>query len=60
MEILDNLVWRSLTTDARRFAQGGGLARRFDPEVAGFVGVEDSRRSVRGPTCGDSSVQARS
>jgi ribosomal protein S18 acetylase RimI-like enzyme len=38
-EILDNLVWRSLTSTHSRFAQGTGLARRFDPEVAGFVAV---------------------
>ena len=40
VEILDNLVWRSLTSTHSRFAQGAGLARRFDPEVAGFVAVK--------------------
>ena len=40
VEILDNLVWRSLTSTHARFAQGTGLARRFDPDVAGFVAVQ--------------------
>jgi len=40
VEVLDNLVWRSLTSTHARFAQGTGLARRFDPDVAGFVAVK--------------------
>ena len=40
--ILDALVWQSLTTTHARFAEGGALARRFDPEVAGFVAIADS------------------
>jgi len=40
VETLDNLVWHSLTSTHTRFAQGGGLARRFDPEVAGFVAIK--------------------
>ena len=39
--ILDTLIWQSLTTHHARFAEGGDLARRFDPEVAGFVAIAD-------------------
>jgi len=42
VETLDNLVWRSLASTHSRFAQGTGLARRFDPDVAGFVAVKES------------------
>ena len=42
VETLDNLVWRSLASTHSRFAQGTGLARRFDPDVAGFVAVKQS------------------
>ena len=40
VEVLDNLVWSSLNSTHARFAEGAGLARRFDPDVAGFVGAE--------------------
>src|SRR6187431_360890 len=39
--VLDALVWQSLTTTHARFAEGGDLARRYDPEVAGFVAIAD-------------------
>ena len=39
VEVLDNLVWSSLNSTHARFAEGAGLARRFDPDVAGFVGL---------------------
>ncbi len=41
-DVLDNLVWHSLTSTHSKFAQGAGLARRFDPDVAGFVAVKQS------------------
>jgi ribosomal protein S18 acetylase RimI-like enzyme len=37
---LDVLVWNALTTTHARFAIGDGPARRYDPEVAGFVAIE--------------------
>jgi len=42
VDVLDNLVWRSLTSTHSRFAEGTTLARRFDPDVAGFVAVKQS------------------
>jgi GNAT superfamily N-acetyltransferase len=42
VEILDNLVWCSLTSTHSRFAQGAGSARRFDPDVASFAAVRES------------------
>ena len=46
VETLDNLVWYSLTSTHSRFAQGIGSARRFDPDVAGFVAVRQSTPSA--------------
>ncbi|MEO5841956.1 MAG: GNAT family N-acetyltransferase [Acidimicrobiales bacterium] len=38
--VLDNPVWHSLTTTHAPLAEGDGPARRFRPDVAGFVGIE--------------------
>ncbi|MET0663705.1 MAG: GNAT family N-acetyltransferase [Ilumatobacteraceae bacterium] len=46
VEILDNLVWSALTSTQSRFAQGTGLARRFDPDVAAFVAVRQATQSA--------------
>jgi len=35
-------VWRSLTTTHAPLSEGGDLARRFDPQVAGFVAIADT------------------
>lgn len=37
---LDNFVWHALTTTHRHLAEGRGPARRYQPEVAGFVAIE--------------------
>ena len=39
--VLDSLAWHALTTVHARFARGGELARRYDPEVAGFAALRD-------------------
>lgn len=39
--VLDALVWHALTTSHRHLAQGAGLARRYQPEVAGFVAIAE-------------------
>lgn len=38
-DVLDNLAWHSLETVHAKFAVGSGMARRYDPEVAGFVAL---------------------
>ncbi|HRE00733.1 MAG TPA: hypothetical protein PLV68_05505, partial [Ilumatobacteraceae bacterium] len=38
--VLDNLVWHALTTTHARLAEGAGFARRYRPDVAGFVAIE--------------------
>ncbi len=40
-EVLDHLIWNALDTTHRRFAEGDGLARRYQPDVAGFVAVAE-------------------
>ncbi len=39
--MLDNPIWSSLTTNHAGFAVGDGLARRFPPEVAPFLGIPE-------------------
>lgn len=41
--LLDNLPWFALTSRHRHLAEGSGSARRYQPEVAGFVGIESAR-----------------
>src|SRR5689334_6147407 len=41
MEPLDNPMWHALTGPQARFAEGTGLALRFDPEVAPFCALPD-------------------
>src|SRR5262245_49402973 len=41
MNPLDNSVWHALRGPQRRFAQGDGLAVRFDPEVSVFAALPD-------------------
>lgn len=43
---LDTLVWQSLASTHARFAEGGDLARRFEPEVAGFVALRDGTEAA--------------
>jgi ribosomal protein S18 acetylase RimI-like enzyme len=38
-ELLDNLVWHSLTGHHAHLAEGAGLARRYHPDVAVFVAI---------------------
>lgn len=42
-ELLDNLPWFALTSRHRHLAEGTGAARRYQPEVAGFVGIKSTR-----------------
>ncbi|RDU97696.1 GNAT family N-acetyltransferase [Trinickia dinghuensis] len=44
--LLDNPAWFSLTTRHAHLAQGAGLARRYDPAVAPFAGVESPVREA--------------
>lgn len=39
--VLDTLVWQSLTSTHARFADGGDLARRFEPDVTVFAATAD-------------------
>jgi predicted GNAT family acetyltransferase len=39
-ELLENLIWHSLVGPHAHLAEGSGPVRRYDPEVAWFVGVE--------------------
>src|SRR5271168_791917 len=39
--ILNNPIWNSLTSRHARFAQGGELARRFNPEIGPLAGVRE-------------------
>ncbi len=43
VELLDNLPWFALTSRHRHLAEGTGAARRYRPDVAGFVGIETTR-----------------
>jgi ribosomal protein S18 acetylase RimI-like enzyme len=38
---LDNPIWHSLTTTHSRFAEGEGLARRFDPGIGPLAGLRE-------------------
>ena len=40
-DLLDNPIWNSLYTRHARFAQGGELARRFDPEIGPLAGLRE-------------------
>jgi GNAT superfamily N-acetyltransferase len=42
MEPLDNPMWHALTGPQSRFAEGSGLALRFEPDVAVFAALPDS------------------
>lgn len=44
--MLDSLVWHALATVHARFARGGELARRYDPEVTGFAAIRDGSREA--------------
>ena len=47
MNVLDNPVWHGLVSRQAAFAQGEGLARRFDPTIAVFGAARDlSRESI--------------
>lgn len=39
---LDNPIWAALTTRRSNFAEGGGLARRFHPEVTSLAGFAEA------------------
>jgi N-acetylglutamate synthase-like GNAT family acetyltransferase len=39
-ELLENLIWHSLVGPHAHLAEGSGPVRRYDPDVAWFVGVE--------------------
>lgn len=39
MELLDNPVWHALTGPHARFAEGSGLALRYEPDVAVFAAI---------------------
>jgi predicted GNAT family acetyltransferase len=39
-ELLDNLIWHSLVGPHAHLGEGSGPVRRYDPDVAWFVGVE--------------------
>lgn len=39
LSVLDNPAWSALTGRHARFAQGGDLVRRYDPEVSVFLAV---------------------
>ena len=39
-ELLENLIWHSLVGAHAHLAEGSGPVRRYDPDVAWFVGVE--------------------
>jgi GNAT superfamily N-acetyltransferase len=41
VEPLDNPVWHALTGPHARFAQGTGLALRYEPEVSAFAALPD-------------------
>lgn len=41
MHPLDNCAWHALTGPQKRFAEGGGLALRYDPEVSVFGAMPD-------------------
>jgi predicted GNAT family acetyltransferase len=41
LTLLDNPIWHSLTTLHSRFAAGGELARRFDPEIGPLAGIKE-------------------
>ncbi len=40
---LDNPIWHSLTSRHSRFAEGGGLARRFETEIGPLAGIKDQK-----------------
>jgi ribosomal protein S18 acetylase RimI-like enzyme len=42
VEPLDNPIWHALTGPQARFAEGTGLALRFDPDVAPFGALPDT------------------
>jgi ribosomal protein S18 acetylase RimI-like enzyme len=39
--LLDNPIWNSLTSHRSNFAEGGDLARRFQPEIGPLAGVKN-------------------
>jgi ribosomal protein S18 acetylase RimI-like enzyme len=43
VEPLDNPAWHALTGPQARFAEGDGLARRYQPDVAGFAALSDEQ-----------------
>ncbi|HEX4320495.1 MAG TPA: GNAT family N-acetyltransferase [Acidobacteriaceae bacterium] len=46
LNVLDNPIWNSLLTRHARFAQGGELARRFDPEIGPLAGMKDENAAA--------------
>jgi predicted GNAT family acetyltransferase len=43
---LDNLIWNALTTSQAHFAEGDGLARRFQAEIGPLAGFAESTRDA--------------
>lgn len=41
LDLLDRPIWNALTSWHQRFAEGGGLARRYSADIAPFAGTYD-------------------
>jgi ribosomal protein S18 acetylase RimI-like enzyme len=48
LTLLDNPIWNSLSTSRARFAQGGALARRFDPAIGPLAGLKEQSAEAYG------------